>query len=321
MDGLNQFFVSRILGSTMKHAKRPSFGPLGSLHAQHQTLANRPKRGEQVTFTPPTDRIIARAFEETRQGMPIDRVLADPELAAKFIRRCHQLEVRAPAPAIVLRLFQFRKSPGKLVRIPRATVREPRRDFSQYLFASEMASAQIRYRFGASVDDILGYTEIGGEFDRLAAQLMPGFEPLDYRLAALHVRKSRYCKAEEASLFDTISSARAENTRRDYGSLDRLDLQELDQVNGILGLVEDARLSRFLYITQASSVSQSVLPFTRKETFAALANSFWSPSLSSIHLVVYGIRDGYDNISQSIWAKKLIHDKMPIFNWPIHLAA
>ncbi len=293
---------------------------MGSLHAQHQVLANIPKRDEQITFTPPTDRLIARAFAETRKGLSIDRVLADPALGAKFIRRCHQLDVKAPDAAIALRLFQFRKSSGKVVRIPRSTVREPRRDFSSYLFAAEMASAQIRYRFGASVDDILAYPDIGGEFDRLAAQLQPGFSALDYRLAALHVRKSRYCKAEEAPLFETINTAHAENTRRDYGSLDRLDLRELDQ-GGILGLVEDARQSRFLYITQARSVSQAALPFTKKETFEALANSFWSPSLSSIHLVVYGINDRYENAPQSLWAKKLIHDKTPIFNWPIHIAA
>src|SRR5438874_10984187 len=100
MDGLNQFAISRILGSTMKHAKRPVFGPLGALHAQNQVLANCPKRGEQITFSPPAEKLIVRAFQETRRGLPVDRVLADPALAEKFFKRCRQLGVSAPDHAI-----------------------------------------------------------------------------------------------------------------------------------------------------------------------------------------------------------------------------
>src|SRR5258706_4113257 len=123
MEPLNQFFISRILGSTMKHMKGTRFGPLGALYSQHQVLAQRPRSGEQITFTPPVDKMIIRAFEETRQGLAVDRVLADPELAAKFFKRCRQLEVIAPDTALALRLFRFRKSPGKPVRIRRATIR------------------------------------------------------------------------------------------------------------------------------------------------------------------------------------------------------
>jgi hypothetical protein len=321
MDGPNQFFISRILGSTMKHIKGPEFGPLGALHAQHQVLANRPKHGEQITFTPPTDKIIARAFEEIRQGLAVDRVLADPDLARKFFCRCQQLGVTAPAAAINRRLFRFRKSPGRFIRIQPATVTEPKRDFSPYLFAADMAIAQIRYRFGASVDDILADPEIGMEFDRLVEKLHPGWSALEYRLAALHVRKSRYFKPDEIPLFEAIKKVRTDNLAEDRGTLDKLDIQELSRSDAIIGLVEKARSSRFLYIAQAKSVQETVAPFLKQSVFEALANFFWSPSLSSIYLIVYDIHGQYHKASQSLWTKRLIRDKSPIFNWPVHDAA
>lgn len=305
----------------MKHAKRPGFGPFGALHAQNQVLAQFPKRGEQITFAPQTDKRIVRAFEETRQGFPVDRVLADPTLAAKFFKRCHDLEVLAPEHAIALRLFRFRKSPHQHVKIAKPTAREPRRDFSSYLFAAEMAMAQIKYRFGASIDDMLVYSEIGKEFDKLAEQLFPGLTPLDYRLAALHVRKIRFRKSTERLLFDSIKTTRAERAMQRHTSLDKFDLDEFRRVDGIIGLVEEARIRRFLYITQTKDVSEIVRPFTKQETFSALGNSFWTPSLSSIHVYLYDIHGRFGNASQSLWTKKLIHEKEPIFNAPIRLAA
>ncbi len=217
MNDLNQFVISRILGSTMKHAKRPSFGPLGALHAQNQVLAQCPKPDEQITFGLQAEKRIVRAFEETRKGFAVDRVLADPVLSAKFLRRCNELGITASDHAIALRLLAFRKSPRQNLRISKATAREPRRDFSAYLFAAEMTIAQMKYRYGASVDDVLAYPEIGKEFDDLANRLYPGPSALEYRLAALHVRKSRYCKSEEKSLFDSIRTDRARSNRETRG--------------------------------------------------------------------------------------------------------
>jgi hypothetical protein len=319
MEPLNQFFISRTLGSTMKHMKKASLGPMAARHVQNQVLAQRPHSGEQITFAPPVEKTIIRAFEDVRQGLPVDRVFADPNLAASFFKRCRQLEVNAPQSALALRILRLRKS----ARIHRATApREPRRDFTPYLYAAEMASSQIRYRFGASVDDILAYPEIGKEFDKLAAQIQPGWTPLDYRLAALHVRKSRYCKPEERSLFETIKTLRVEDVAKEVGALDTLGTPvKFDKPDGIIGLVERTpHASRFLYLSQAKDMPD-VIPFTKKGMFDALANTFWSPSLSSIYLIIYGIHEKFRNASQAVWTKKLIHEKAPIFNWRIRFKA
>jgi len=322
MDGAYQLSISRVLGSVMKHTKRPGFGPLGTLHAQHQLLAQRPRSGEQISFAPSEVKRIVRAFEETRLGYAVDRVLADPDLAAKFFERCRQLEINAPDHAIALRLFRFRKSPSKGTRIQRATATRENRDFSPYIFAAEMAATQMKYLYGASVDDILAYPEIGKEFDTLAKKLRPGWKSVDYRLAALHVRKSQYFDEQknELTLFGKIRDKLPDNMAEFFGPLSDLDPKKISNTEGIIGLLEKADSPRFLYIGKANRVAQAVRPFTREDAFDPLANAFWSPSLSLIHLVVYDIHEDYLDATPAVWTKKLIHDNSPVFNIPVRLA-
>lgn len=219
--------------------------------------------------------------------------------------------------AIALRLLGLRKSPRKHVRIKKAAVKEPKRSFIDFAFAAEIAMSQIKYRYGASVDDILAYPDIGREFDKLAAGLYPGLTPLDYRLAALHVRKSRFCEAGERDLFDAIKTASVERNARDYGALENLDLDKVDGVEGIMSIVEQTSQNRELYISQTKNAKQAVLPFTQKRTLAAIASSFWTPSLATIRLVVYDIHQQLRIAPGSLWTKKLISVKGPIFNYSV----
>jgi hypothetical protein len=184
-----------------------------------------------------------------------------------------------------------------------------------------MASSQIRYRYGASVDDILAYPEIGEEFDKLAERLAPGWTPLEYRLAALYVRKNlRRCKREERSLFNRINASRADSAAKEVGPLDKVDIDAAEELDGIVGLMEKTgNASRFLYISQANDLP-GLRPFTKSETFDALANCFWAPSLSAIFLVIYDIHDKFHSAPASLWANKLIQEKRPVFNYRIEVA-
>lgn len=321
MDGLNHFFISRVLGATMRHTTRPGFGPLGQLHAQHQRLAQRLRHGDQIALGPSADSLIERAFIETRQGFPIDRVLADPALTQQFLARCQQLGLNAPPTAINRRLFQFRKNSGLYgVTIPRATKRSEHRDYSPYLFAAEMAIVQMKYRFGASVDDILVDLDIGTEFDRIASGLVPGWNPVDYRLAALHVRKSRHYERCEKKLFESLRIKKIERKLVEYGPVGSLKTQAIKEQHGILALIERDENERFLYVIESRSVQDSAKPFLNQTLFDVLANAFWSPSVNQIHLGIYGVGDHYAKASASLWEKRIIFDKTPVFNWPVHAA-
>lgn len=320
MSDLNQYAISRCLGSTMKHMKRPSLGPMGLLHAQNQVIAHCPRRGEQITFAPQVDRLIVRAFEEYRKGLPLERVLADPILTAKTLKRAKQLGVAAKDHAVLLRLFRIRKSPVKKIRLANPTVREPKRNHSAYAFAAEMAISLMRYRYGASVDDILAYPNIGFEFDALCQKICPGYSAVDYRLAALYIRKSRYCEENERTLFDSLNENKADHTLTRHKPLDEIEPDRFCGVKGIVGLVEESRSNRFIYLTGTKDVSETVRPFTREETLRAVGNSFWTPSLSAIRVYIFDIQNKLGDANQSLWVKRLIYVKSPIFNQPIRIA-
>jgi len=319
MEDLNQFVISRVLGSTMKHIKRPTFGPLGVLHAQNQIIAHRPVRGEQISFAPRIDRLIIRSFEENRKGLPLEKLLADPARTAKMLRRAKGLGVQAEDYAILLRLLQYRKNPTKKFRLSKPTAVEPRRDHSAYLFAAEMALTQMRYRYGASVDDILAYPNIGREFDELSDRICPGHTPNDFRLAALYIRKSRYCGKDERTLFDALDTRLVEKKLHRFATLDKIEPSKLSGFKGVVGLVEENKNTRYLYLTKTSDASQFVKPFIDPRTLNAVSNHFWKPSLETIRLYAFDIGYKYESVLRTMWAKKLIQQKSPIFNQPIHV--
>jgi site-specific DNA-methyltransferase (adenine-specific) len=64
-------------------------------------------------------------------------------------------------------------------------------DDDPYRFAAEMAVRYMERRDGVSLDDIICDPELAAEFDRLAAAIAPGFTPLQYRWAALNLRKAK----------------------------------------------------------------------------------------------------------------------------------
>ena len=320
MSDLNQFAISRILGSVMKHGKRPSFGPLGLLHAQSQAIAHYPKLGEQIALAPRSEKLILRAFEETRKGYTLERVLADPLLTGKMLRRAKEHGVEAEDHAVILRLFRIRKSPKGQSRLGNPTATEPKRRHTIYEPAAEISLSQMRYRYGASVDDILAYTHIGREFDNLCQKISPGHSAVDFRLAALHVRKSRYCEKNERTLFDSLTEKKADRTLTRHESLKKFDPNRFRGMKGIVGLVEESEMERFIYLTGTRDVAETVRPFIRNEALQAVGNSFWKPSLSDIHVYTYGMNDTLRNAPQLLWTNRLISLKTPIFNHPIHFS-
>jgi len=132
---------------------------------------------------------IIEAFRKTSRGYSADRVVADPDLDRAFLAECRRQGLTAE-PAIINRtLFRLRKN-GKLQSIPTEQRTEFRwEETDDYLFASEIAWRQIHDQSGASIDDILCNPELAAQFDQIAAKFAPGFTSLQYRWAALKLRK------------------------------------------------------------------------------------------------------------------------------------
>lgn len=127
------------------------------------------------------------AFEAVRNGNSVDRVVVDPELNAAFVAECQRLEIGGAAATLNRALINLRKAGylrGLKSRSPSPG------DDDAYRFAAEIAARHMERRDGVTLDDILCDPALAAEFDNLAASISPGFSPLQYRWAALNLRKA-----------------------------------------------------------------------------------------------------------------------------------
>jgi site-specific DNA-methyltransferase (adenine-specific) len=137
---------------------------------------------------------IAQAYLEVRDGYSTDRVVADPDLNRLFLRRCHELGLKDSDVDLNWKLFNARKN-RYLTEIPKTKKYTPSKK-DEFEFSSEIAIRYIQEKIRreqdtrVSLDRIICDPNLAYEFDRIAAQLAPGYSPLDYRWIALGVRKA-----------------------------------------------------------------------------------------------------------------------------------
>lgn len=141
--------------------------------------------------------IVGRAYRKVFEGWSIDRLIADPQRNAFFVQACWALGAQASQFELNRTLLNARKcnAIGRVKGVTRYSV--PREVMDQYLFASEVAVRLLqdqeffeRQRF-ISLDHILCDPDLGQRFEALARMIAPGFESIDYRWAALTLRKSQ----------------------------------------------------------------------------------------------------------------------------------
>ena len=130
---------------------------------------------------------IKEAFTEVRDGFSADVVIANPELNSRFLDACRERGLTESARALNQTLLNARKSSGLrgLARSRKLIVRKQ----DNYSFASEIAVRFIERRDQVSLDHILCDPDLADQFDNIAASICPGYTPLEYRWAALSLRK------------------------------------------------------------------------------------------------------------------------------------
>jgi site-specific DNA-methyltransferase (adenine-specific) len=123
-----------------------------------------------------------------REGFSADRVVADPELDRKFLRRCRELGLAGTDYDLNWALLNARKS-GDMSLLPK-TKRYTVKGTDEYDYASELAVRHLQRTKDVSLDRIICDPELAKEFDNYAKQLAPGRTPLEYRWVALGLRKA-----------------------------------------------------------------------------------------------------------------------------------
>lgn len=132
------------------------------------------------------------AYLESCAGFSPDRVIADPELNRGFLKNCRKHNLRVPPAELNLRLLNLRKRSA----LPRSKRRTSISSQGEFSFAAEIAVRCLERRHQTTLDRILCDPQLAAEFDDVAHSISPGFSSLQYRWAALRLRKLTQLKPE-----------------------------------------------------------------------------------------------------------------------------
>ncbi len=144
-----------------------------------------------------TEKGIIAAYRETAKGKSTDYLLCDPDLNAAFVKACKKKGIDGSAFVWNRLLLRLRKA-GRLPRSRQTKRLRTFKSMDEYSFASEIAMQRMEVEFGLKLDDILSSPDLAEKFDSIAEGFAPGYYPLDYRWAALAVRKRAFSARELA---------------------------------------------------------------------------------------------------------------------------
>jgi DNA modification methylase len=183
------------VGDKLDGADEPT---MNGLKAKQES---QPGKSAQLTLFPDEETIhtelvsemggVIQAFANSNRGFSADRLVADPVLGEDFQLACDRLSVPGTAAERNRFLFRLRKA-GKLKSFGVNTTARTDigwKQISSFVFASEIAWRQISNKYCMSLDEIFCDPRLAVQFDQIASNFAPGFQPLDYRWAALKLRK------------------------------------------------------------------------------------------------------------------------------------
>ena len=191
---------------------------------------------------------LLEAFRRTYDGFSLDRVVADPELNERLAAACRELGLPGEPRDWNWMLFGMRKT-GQLVRFPTIRRTEIRWEAcDDFLFASEIAWRQLIDSGCESLDYILCDPVLASSFDEVARGWAPGYRPLDYRWAAMKLRKSaKQVRTRAKVLVDAHFS--------DELSLDGGTIRKLPEQPGVY-VVTAVSEKKPIYAGEASNLRQ-----------------------------------------------------------------
>jgi hypothetical protein len=325
MNELDQEAIGKILGSTPRAIPPVRFGNFHVVETTQEMLRAReemhPTPAKPDDWNRESDRTLVQSFEAIRQGAGTDLILWDKEAADQFIRKCRDNGLGGSDTFLKRRLLTIRKHPDTFrphgIEISPASQQEKiPRTAKMHTLPIEVALVRLRYRHGASIDDILSDTRLAEKLECLVQKVAPELSSQDIRLGALYLRKTRQW---DSSLMDELQ-------RLDVGNLDNalepertLTEVKLEEVPASPGLIEVRETNRYLYIARNEDLHAAVAQLQGDRIFEMLTTGLWVPQLENTTLQFFA-GDQIADVSLEKWVSRLIHDRQPAFNWPIKKA-
>ena len=323
---LNQYAISRILGSQVKAISALQFGGFGVISTAAEILrSNLAKEAEHAEPSEADDRLIAGAFTSMADGRPPDHLLWDMDFADLYVDRCRESGLALPPPLLKRRLLNIRKNApryrDKGIELPEATKKEELgKPPDRAVHAIEFALVRLRYRYGVSIDDILMDDLLGREFEQVALRIAPGMDVKRLRSGALYLRKCGRRPSKrliKTDAYVNLSIPAFENAMTHFGPLASLKERDIPEAPGVLKILERGI---YLFVSSHDSLRASVLPYLEGRALEAMADAFWKPDPRAFEFSAYLGRK-FGNASIHTCELKLITERQPVFNWPVIFSA
>jgi site-specific DNA-methyltransferase (adenine-specific) len=304
MRKLNHYAISAILGSEIVGRVNVGHGMIASAaDAQRyfDTLEENEPIADQHRNEEVDVELVKRAFFAVRHDQgSTDLYIADPVRNSAFLAECRRLGMRASDYRINKTLFNARKN--KLLtglESDRTSI-----DYEDFAFASEFAATQLRYRTGASIDDILCDPPLAARFDKVAQRITPGHSSFEYRWAILSIRKAALHKKLPA----TFRMPR-------FGSRIGLFEDPIEQVPNTKGLYLLYEREKLLYARSTEHLRHGIEIHRDRKVFDAIAEKLWQPEPAELG-VEYAAMPSQGMTTLQAIERRIVEERHPVFNVP-----
>jgi len=308
MSDINHFAISTILNSEIVGRTKFSHGQIASQGDVQKSFdlldVGLPPAVAHASEKVDVHRVV-EAFHATRNdrkdlGSP-DLYVADPDRNLQFLARCREFKIQGSAYTINKTLLYARKN--NYLRGLKSV--KTSFDYEDYAFASEFAATELKYRRGASIDDLLCDPGLAAEFDSIAKKLAPGFTSLEYRWAILSIRKAGRHNKLKPDFHMPKFSGRFQLVK---DAIERLPL-----LNGVYILYEREKP---LYARSTTSLRQGVEQHRKPQLLAAIVDKLWQPNPDNLLVCFAALPEDSPKSLLLPIERKIVEEKRPIFNVP-----
>jgi site-specific DNA-methyltransferase (adenine-specific) len=167
-----------------------------------------------------------------------------------------------------------------------------------------MAVRFMERRDGVTLDDIICDPELAAEFDQLAAAISPGFTPLEYRWAALNLRKA-------SRLAPELLARVAPPVQVLTFPVSQIDLTALGPVPGLYLFFTP---SICLYVGEAESLRNRIGKHLDHSDSKGLARWMWEQGIEQLFLEVQVLDVSVPQKVRRALELELIRSRNPLFN-------
>lgn len=245
--------------------------------------------------------LVRAAFDSVREGYSPDRVVVDPDLNARFLRECRQLGAAESDAELNRCLLNVRKKGNVPGLRSRRTVFTDR---AEYAFAAEIAVRFLERRDNVTLDDIICDPAMVGEFDRIAGSIAPGFTQLQFRWAALYLRKTRRLRPEPIGR--AIPPASVAQQRAD-----ELDLNTVPPTQGLYAFFSR---SEWLYVGETENLRGRLRKHLDHSDNRGLARWLWEHETGPVFVEWQELPRNTPPKTRRAMEHELIQSRRPLFN-------